>query len=198
MNRIFIEVKNGRHHSSYEYRQELFQLGLRWSKRQKMWIGVTQSMEEALKVKTFVKEKKLICLVYTESHNRAANYRDIFFAANKPMIGNKYICAYCLKPIGKEDTTVDHIISIKKAKANKLANKLMKILHIDNVNDEINLCACCQTCNSKKGSKAGLWIIRGFLGKQKAFVFSIYFLTIILLIVFISAFIFIFRNGGIK
>lgn len=198
MNRIFIEVKNGIHHSSYEYRQELFQLGLRWSKRQKIWIGVTHSMDEALKIKSFAKEKKLICLVYPETHNRAANYRDIFFNANKPMFGNKYVCAYCFKRINKENTTVDHIISVKKAKANKMANKLMSFLHINNVNDEFNLCACCQSCNSKKGSKAGLWLLRGFLGKHKPFVLSIYVLRILILIIFILALIYFQRNGGIK
>ena len=196
MYRIHIEVKNGKS-STYFYRNELNSLGLRWSKRQKKWLGITENMNMALKVKHFAKEKHLICLVYDEKHTRAINYRYNFFKKNEPMFGSKYICAYCFKPISKENATVDHIIPVKKAQANKLANRLMDRLHIQDINEEKNLCACCQSCNASKGSKAGLWIIRGFLGKKKWFIILIYMSILLFILILILAISFVYQKGGI-
>ena len=37
---------------------------------------------------------------------------------------------------------------------------------ISDINDVKNLVPSCEKCNSKKGSKMGLWLIRGDIGKH--------------------------------
>lgn len=176
-----IEVKNGQR-KTYEFRAHLHSIGMKWIARDHQWVMRTSDEAQVNSIIRFADDNRLICIVYDDQHGRSRNYRANFFEKNKPMFGSCYICAYCFRPIRhKKDVTVDHIIPVKKAKANRLANQLMKRLDIRDVNEEKNLCACCHECNSKKGSKAGLWTIRGFLGKKKCFVIAVYLLFIIAL-----------------
>lgn len=72
----------------------------------------------------------------------------------------------------------------------------MKRMNIENINDQKNLVASCQLCNSRKGSKAGLWIIRGLLGRYYLS-WIIFYITLFLLFVFIwKKYIFVFE--GVK
>lgn len=172
-----IEVKNGQR-KTYEYRAHLHYMGMKWIARDHQWVMRTSDEAQVNSIIRFADDNKLICIVYDDQHGRNRNYRMNFFEKNAPMFGNYYICAYCFKPIRHKDVTVDHIIPVKKAKANRIANRLMERLDIRDVNEEKNLCACCHECNSRKGSKGGLWIIRGFLGKKKRFVIAVYILFI--------------------
>ena len=90
---------------------------------------------------------------------------------------------------------VDHIISVNKSQKNRMANWLMDRMEISNVNDERNLCCACKECNSRKGSKAGLWLLRGFLGKKKEVIWGVYIGTIAMLIILVGTVIQILSNG---
>ena len=111
------------------------------------------------------------------------------------MIGKYYVCAYCFKLLKKNDVTVDHIISVNKSQKNRMANWLMNRMEISNVNDERNLCCACKECNSRKGSKAGLWLLRGFLGKKKEVIWGVYIGTIAMLIVLVGTVIQLLSKG---
>lgn len=111
-------------------------------------------------------------------YERSNDYRKQFFSHNHPAIKGRYICAYCGRFLKMEATTVDHLIPINKVR-NKhgVLNKIkttgyraaLKLFKISNINDSRNLVAACKSCNSKKGSKTGLWIIRGLLGRYPAY-----------------------------
>lgn len=195
MKKSFIEVKGTRIQSTYDYRDYLLSQKLRYSKKTNSWLGWTLDPQQAERIQSFCHKNHLICLIYDKKHTRGSNYRDIFFENNPPFFGKYYVCAYCFRPMTKEKTSVDHIIAVKKAKANKAAKWLMKRLNMSDVNDERNLCAACPSCNAMKSSKAGFWIVRGFLGKKKWIVSLFYLMVLLILIVLITGIIYIYRKG---
>lgn len=177
-----IEIRSGRK-STYEHRGYLYSQGLRFDRRTRAWICRTHDRELASRLKDFCRMNGCVFISYDDSRRRSHAYRDAFFESTEPMFLNRYVCAYCFVPIRKDDTTVDHIISIRKGKANRAADLLLRRLEIDDINDPRNLCACCRSCNSRKGSKAGVWVIRGFLGKRRWFVSVIYALVLAMTVV---------------
>lgn len=108
-------------------------------------------------------------------YERSNNYRKEFFKHNEPILGKYYVCAYCGKPCSSQKITVDHIMPIAKVRNRKgffnnikagMYRKILKLFTIDNINDKKNLVPACKRCNSKKGAKAGLWLIKGLLGRH--------------------------------
>jgi len=57
--------------------------------------------------------------------------------------------------------------SINSGYHNMSAQDAAKLYGISGANDAKNLVAACRRCNSKKGTKMGLWIVRGFLGRSE-------------------------------
>lgn len=98
-----------------------------------------------------------------DAYIRDSHYRKEFLQTKKH---EWTICAYCGLPKRTKNITVDHIIPVDKVKKSQYAKWLLKIFHIDNVNDKKNLAGACRKCNSKKGTKMGLWVLRGFIGKS--------------------------------
>ncbi len=180
----FIEVMDGSN-LTYYFRSYLFSKGFRFRKKQKIWLYQTHDLDFIGQIKSYCKSNGLVCIVYTRNQIRNRTYRENFFEKNQPLIKDYYLCAYCLKPVHKKKITVDHVISVKKAKTNKLYQKIMKKMKISNVNDEKNLVACCSRCNQRKGKKGGLWVVRGFLGKHKIWLLSCYILMIFLIFLMI-------------
>ena len=103
--------------------------------------------------------------IYSKQWSRSGNYRNIFIKNNQP----PYRCRYCNKPLKEEQMTVDHIIPVYQAKTSMNARAMLGLLNIKDVNDIKNLAPACNRCNKKKDSRMGKWMIRGFLGKYKAF-----------------------------
>lgn len=172
-----IELKNGRH-STYPLRHYLYNQGFTYDKTKNSWIKkVTHNEFIINEWKRFAKEEKLIFLVYPETLMRSTDYRRQFFENFKPQWKDKYICAYCGKKLNPEETTIDHIIPVKKAQRNKFAQYILKKQNITNVNDLKNLAPACMTCNFKKGSKLGFYWLLGHLGKNKYFWYTVYFLV---------------------
>lgn len=97
---------------------------------------------------------------------RGTAYRRDFFKRYKPVHGKYYLCAYCGKKLTRQKSTVDHIIPVAKAAQSLKLQKMLFRMGIADINDPRNLVASCARCNKKKSDKMGLWIIRGFIGKN--------------------------------
>lgn len=108
-----------------------------------------------------------------------------FFDKNRPIFKDYYICAYCGRFLKKKDVTVDHIISIRKAQKSKILQFILRLVKINDINDEKNLTASCETCNKKKGQKLSLsYVLRGILGR-KSWYWIIYYIVIIVVLVIV-------------
>lgn len=89
------------------------------------------------------------------------------------------------KILKKKDVTVDHIISIRKAQKSKILQFILRLVKINDINDEKNLTASCETCNKKKGQKLSLsYVLRGILGR-KSWYWIIYYIVIIVVLVIV-------------
>lgn len=89
----------------------------------------------------------------------------------------------------KKTLTVDHLIPVKKAQTSKFARWLLHKEKIENVNDIRNLIPACETCNKRKSSKMGIWLIRGAVGKHQKFWIIFWpavLITIIIIIIYKS------------
>ena len=122
---------------------------------------------------------------YPNSYLRSGDYRKKFFDKNRPIFKDYYICAYCGRFLKKKDVTVDHIISIRKAQKSKILQFILRLVKINDINDEKNLTASCETCNKKKGQKLSLsYVLRGILGR-KSWYWIIYYIVIIVVLVIV-------------
>lgn len=130
-----------------------------------VFYSLSVSNDEKRKVEKIIQQEKLRCKWYSSNFSRSNNYRDKFFKTHE----GPYRCIYCHKKIRKDQIEVDHLIPISKAKNSLLARNLLYISGISDVNDPKNLVASCRRCNRKKGSKMGVWIIRGYLGRYRAY-----------------------------
>lgn len=167
-----VEVKDGKN-KTYFYRYDLKnQFNLTFKKTGKytgIWLG---NIDDGLclNLKQFCKKNHLYLNMTEEQYMRNHDYKKSFFEKNKGLLKNGiyYHCAYCGRIMKKDIVTVDHVIPIQKVKSSqnkKFYQLLMGKCNMKNINDVKNLVAACQYCNSKKGSKAGLWIFRGFIGR---------------------------------
>jgi len=102
-----------------------------------------------------------------EKYTRSGDYRDTFFKEYKPAVPAKYRCAYCGRKFIRRKITVDHIFPVNKLMYQQTTRDAAKLYGISGANDAKNLVAACRRCNSKKGTKMGLWIVRGFLGRSE-------------------------------
>ena len=110
--------------------------------------------------------KKMNCRIvstYTENEKRGTDYRKTYFQTH-PMPEGGYRCRYCGKRLSRETLEVDHIFPIDLAKRKGIPFYLRN-QGITNINDPENLAAACHRCNSRKSNKAGIWLIKAWLGK---------------------------------
>ena len=164
--RVIIRISDG-HNRIYDYRMELWQSGFKFNKRThgvSFYEKETDACEKEKWVK-FSKENRLKNEIIPLEYTRSADYRKTFFTNNPPVVKEKYRCAYCGWKFIVEDITVDHIFPVHKLSHNESVRKRAKRFGIHNANGKENLCAACRKCNSKKGTKMGLWVIKGFLGR---------------------------------
>lgn len=93
-------------------------------------------------------------------YERDSSYRERYISAHPPKNG-KYRCVYCGRLVAKDKMEVDHVVAVDRVKR----NWLYRLCVPNGVNDLNNLVCSCHRCNHKKGSKGGLWIIRGHFWK---------------------------------
>lgn len=103
---------------------------------------------------------------YPEQLGRSDNYRRAFLA-QYPRPAGGYRCRYCHRRIPNAKLTIDHIFPVYMAKTGRTFP--MRLLGIEDVNDVRNLAPACRRCNYRKGSRAGLWIVRAALGKYRVY-----------------------------
>lgn len=168
MDTEIIIIKNGRR-STYYFKDELYQMGFKFNKQKKEW-SKEAPLNEINGYKEYAKKHLFRTYSYPKNYERGTRYREDFFKYNKPVLFKKYyICAYCGRPLRKQDVSVDHIIPVNKAKKNPFTKMILRKLNIENINEPKNLVASCKSCNSRKGTKLGIWLLRGYLGKFKYF-----------------------------
>lgn len=112
-------------------------------------------------------------------YERDSSYRERYISAHPPKNG-KYRCVYCGRLVAKDKMEVDHVVAVDRVKR----NWLYRLCVPNGVNDLNNLVCSCHRCNHKKGSKGGLWIIRGHFWKA---VLPLYIIMKILLVCAIMA-----------
>lgn len=166
-----IEIRNGKK-ATYYYREDLKKMGFKFKKTSEYcscWYAHTTLEEQVEAVKKYCKDHKLNFFMYEDKYERSNNYRKIYFENNKPVFKDYYICVYCGTPVHEKNVTVDHIVPVKKAKKKKMYQKILQVTKIEAVNDPKNLVCACYSCNARKSSKGGFWVLRGFLGKFKIY-----------------------------
>lgn len=186
-----LEISNG-WQKIFWYRRFLREQGFTFVKRsygKSYYQKKCGSIDECSTYKDFCRRHGLKCLIYEKEYVRSNDYRKIFFE-NQNYKRKYTLCAYCGLPVKIEKLTVDHIIPVIKAKKTHAGRNAMKLWGITDINELKNLCGACKKCNSKKGSKMGFWIIRGFLGKNE-FVWIIRWCLRLLLLLCILYFIII-------
>lgn len=95
---------------------------------------------------------------------RSADYRRRYLEADP----GPYRCRYCHRKLRTDQVTVDHLVPVALAGRSMLARWALARMHADEgVNDLKNLAPACRRCNSRKGAKGGLWIVRGVLGAHR-------------------------------
>lgn len=105
-------------------------------------------------------------------YERSTNYRRNFFNRYHGILGTGiYHCSYCGKLLTKKRLRVDHLIPIYRVKEAGIGRVIMSLHGIRDINDTRNLVPSCESCNSRKGSKMGLWIVRGAVGRHYIFWF---------------------------
>ena len=123
-----------------------------------------QNNDDIRRTKRFC--RKMYCRIvsqYTENEKRGTNYRKEYFAAH-PMPNGGYKCRYCGKKLSKDTLEVDHIYPVDLAKKKGIPF-FLRYQGLTNINDPKNLVAACHKCNSRKSNKAGIWIIKAWLGQ---------------------------------
>ena len=77
-------------------------------------------------------------------------YRKKYFEKNPGLLGFIWICSQCGKPLfGKSSVAVDHIIPLDKGGKNHVSN----------------CTSICKHCNSSKGAKVDIRIVKGYFSK---------------------------------
>lgn len=138
--------------------------GLKWNGYE--YYGVIDK-RTLKRLQYYCEKNKIKFKVKNDFGERRYDYRSTFFKSYPPVIGDKYMCAYCGKLLNKDEVTVDHLYPVARVNESiRLQRKLIK-RGILNVNDKRNLVSACEICNKKKGKKLGKWILRGKIGRYK-------------------------------
>ena len=94
---------------------------------------------------------------------RSLDYRKHYFEGHNGYF-EIYCCSYCGRLLFKKDATVDHIVPVHAAERMRLVRWLYR-REEGGINSAKNLTTACSRCNSAKGSKCGIWLLRGWMGR---------------------------------
>ena len=164
-----VRISDGKNKIYYN-RKELFKMGFRFNKRSKPGESFYEKKcdeGEAHEVSIFSKQQGLECDLIPAEYTRSNDYRKEFFKVQKPAKEALYRCAYCGKKFPYSQIQVDHIYPVNGLSYCNRTRRRAARHGIKEANDPKNLCCACKKCNTRKGTKLGLWIPRGFLGKKE-------------------------------
>ena len=177
---VLVKVYDGRR-KTYRYRKDLKKLGFRFSETPEAHWWIEASEDEVGRMEDWCFERRLE--IETPYSRRSGDYRKVFLEANGPNFGrDRYLCVYCGFPIRQDKVTVDHLIAVKKAQRSRYYLGLLRKWGCASVNDVLNLVPCCRRCNSRKGTKAGIWVIRGLLGRKRWFLALMWLVYVFIII----------------
>lgn len=162
-----IVITNGRK-TTYNFRDVLYDNDFRYSKTDSAWILTIYCNSEQKKYYKKLSKKCGLSISFIDTNTiRSNDYRLNFFNYYDGIFHKKiYACAYCGHIHKKDNITIDHIVPVHKAQNSMLCRFYLRhVVGTSNVNDVHNLAPACSKCNSSKGSKTGLWIVRGSTGK---------------------------------
>lgn len=97
-------------------------------------------------------------------YTRSSNYRSLFCKVSITYRKIPVCILWQKKP--KDKITIDHIFPVHCMEKYPAVRKRAALFGIHGSNDMKNLCTACMRCNQKKEAKMGIWILKGFLGKQ--------------------------------
>lgn len=185
MNKIPVKVQDGRNAANKYSRSLIRYYKLSCIYENGYIYTGTLSAYKTKQLKKFCKEKNIKFEIDTKYGKRSSSYRNNFFNNVKSPLPNHYFCAYCGKILSLKNVTIDHLYPVGEVDKNiNLQNKLKRI-GANSVNDYQNLVPACKKCNNKKGTKMGLWIIKGEIGRhQRLWIFR-WTLRLLFLVLFI-------------
>ncbi|MGL4607467.1 MAG: HNH endonuclease [Eubacteriaceae bacterium] len=169
-----LRIKDGRR-KTYHKRKELYSHGftfVRSGKKVGYWKMNFKNKEDAEKKRGLFKKQGFSIVILDPRYVRSHDYRKNFFSVNSGYTYKNeayYQCVYCGKFVKQQDVTIDHLFPVAKAQESHFNQKVLKKLKINDINQVENLVPACGRCNGRKGSKMGLWLIRGLLGKSLLF-----------------------------
>ena len=147
------------------YAAKIEGLGLRYAGGGK-YTGHRMSLGQESRVRRFAETHGARFFFDDEYGTRSADYRKVFYKAYRPAFRGKYFCAYCGRLISGRTLTVDHLYPVAKVSKSVKMRKKLKKQGINGLNDPENLVPACAWCNRRKGTKTGLWVLRGKLGRS--------------------------------
>lgn len=182
---VIIIIKNLESTIQYQYRDLLEYMGFsykRINKYSRIWYMRCDNQIDLERCKNFCKFHRIDIEIYNdENYSRA--FRKKYFIKDSGFFnkGKYYHCACCGMLLKKDKVWIDHLFPVYPVKENEYSvvnKRLLKFLHMTNIDCNKNLISLCKACYINKGCKTGIWIIRGWLGKH--FIFWILFYGLIL------------------
>lgn len=171
MEEYVVRIYDGKN-KMYEHRGVLRNHGFSFYKKQygKSYYECVLKTENAVNTwKEYCKHFGLKIEVIPKQYLRDDEYRKRYFKENKPVVEAKYRCAYCGRQLSYKDSTVDHLFPVHKLTHRQDVRDMAALFGIHGANESKNLVCACRSCNSRKGTKMGLWIVRGMLGRHENF-----------------------------
>lgn len=189
MQTIPVKVSDTKYKKASDYSRTLikyYKLTCTYKKDSCVYTGEL-SIYKSKQLKKFCESKKIKFEIDTKYGKRSNTYRNIFFKNVNPPFFNRYFCVYCGRILSKEQVTVDHLFPVGEVNKNIRLQKKLKKMGAKSVNDYQNLVPSCKKCNNKKGSKMGIWIIKGRIGRYQKLWLIRWTVRIIVASMFISS-----------
>ena len=143
--------------------------------RSARWEGIV-GFEELAALRREAKLLRLDLKATPVEYTRSSTYRRDFKEAKAGSRGPMR-CRYCNAKLDEREMTVDHIVAVNLAGRSAAARKVLHLMRASDVNDPVNLAPSCMGCNHRKAAKGGLWILRGLLGRYRAYWIAVYSLA---------------------
>lgn len=153
--------------SIWQYRKKMKSFGLSYSKAERCYYAAIADPKLLQKIERYCFWHNLrfeTCDLFSQ---RSSDYRKVFFRTYPPIFGDKYFCAYCGRLYKKNWISIDHLYPVAKVRSNTKLKEHLKKIGASSVNDPKNLVPACLRCNQSKGTKTGLWILKGKIGRHQ-------------------------------
>lgn len=156
-----------RNWSMWKYRKKMKSFGLSYSKAERCYYATITDQKQLQRIERYCFWHNLRFETCDPFSKRSSDYRRVFFQTYPPIFKDKYFCAYCGRLYQKDKISVDHLYPVAKVRSNTRLKDHLKKMGATSVNDPMNLVPACLRCNQSKGTKTGLWILKGKIGRHQ-------------------------------